>query len=83
LGRIGQEVAARAKAFGMAVIGFDPFLAGERAKKLGITKVEQVKDLLPDVDYLTVHTLYRQSIIPNGKRIVHTSLGSQHRRSPS
>ena len=56
LGRIGQEVAARAKAFGMAVIGFDPFLAGERAKKLGITKVEQVKDLLPDVDYLTVHT---------------------------
>ena len=56
LGRIGQEVAARAKAFGMAVIGFDPFLAGERAKKLGITKVEQVRDMLPDVDYLTVHT---------------------------
>ena len=56
LGRIGQEVAERAKAFGMAVIGYDPFLTGERAKKLGITKVEQVHDLLPDVDYLTVHT---------------------------
>ena len=56
LGRIGQEVAERAKAFGMAVIGYDPFLTGERAKKLGITKVEQVHDLLPNVDYLTVHT---------------------------
>ena len=56
LGRIGQEVTARARAFGMKVIGFDPFLTGERATELGITKVDQVKDLLPDVDYLTVHT---------------------------
>ena len=56
LGRIGQEVSARAKAFGMKVIGFDPFLTGERAKELGIDKVEQVKDLLPHVDYMTVHT---------------------------
>ena len=56
LGRIGQGVAARAKAFGMKIVGFDPFLTGERAKELGIEKVEQVKDLLPEVDYLTVHT---------------------------
>ncbi len=56
LGRIGQEVSARAKAFGMKVIGYDPFLTGERAKELGIAKVEEVKNMLPDVDYLTVHT---------------------------
>jgi len=56
LGRIGQEVSARARAFGMKVIGYDPFLTSERATGLGITKVDEVKDMLPDVDYLTVHT---------------------------
>ena len=56
LGRIGQGVAARAKAFGMKVVGFDPFLTGDRAKELGIEKVEEVKALLPQIDYLTVHT---------------------------
>lgn len=56
LGRIGLEVVSRAKAFGMDVIGYDPFLSAERAEVLGITKVTEVKDLLPDIDYLTVHT---------------------------
>ena len=56
LGRIGQEVAYRAKAFGMDIIGFDPFLSKERAEELGIRKVEAVADLLPEIDYMTVHT---------------------------
>ena len=56
LGRIGQEVARRAQAFQMRVLGYDPFLSAEQATKLGITRVEKVRDMLPLVDYLTVHT---------------------------
>ncbi len=56
LGRIGQEVASRARAFGMRVIGYDPFLSAERAVELGIEPVPTVDEMLPRVDYLTVHT---------------------------
>ncbi|MFS8581067.1 MAG: phosphoglycerate dehydrogenase, partial [Novibacillus thermophilus] len=40
MGRIGTEVAKRAKAFGMSVLGYDPFLTGERAKSIGVEKVD-------------------------------------------
>ncbi len=56
LGRIGLEVARRAKAFDMEVVGFDPFMPQERAEALGIKKYETVAEMLPLVDYLTVHT---------------------------
>ena len=56
LGRIGQAVAKRAQAFDMRVVGFDPFLSAERAAEMGIELVETVRGMLPQVDYLTVHT---------------------------
>src|SRR3990167_7821115 len=56
LGRIGQEVAKRAIAFQMRVVGYDPFVSGEQAAKMGIELVDQVRTMLPRVDYLTVHT---------------------------
>ncbi len=56
LGRIGQAVAARAKAFEMKILGYDPFMSVERAAQLGIESVGTVHELLPQVDYLTVHT---------------------------
>ena len=56
LGRIGQEVAKRAQAFQMNLLGFDPFLTAEQASKLGIQLCDTVDEMLPLVDYLTVHT---------------------------
>lgn len=56
LGRIGQEVARRALAFQMRVIGYDPFFSAEQAAKMGVEYVDHVAEMLPRVDYLTVHT---------------------------
>jgi D-3-phosphoglycerate dehydrogenase len=56
LGRIGQEIAKRGKAFEMKLIGYDPYLSAERAAQLSVELVDNVKAMLPRVDYLTVHT---------------------------
>jgi D-3-phosphoglycerate dehydrogenase len=56
LGRVGQAVATRARGLQMLVLGYDPFLPGARAKELGIETCETPQDMLPLVDYLTVHT---------------------------
>ncbi len=56
LGRIGQEFAKRAAAFQLRILGFDPFISPDRATELGVKLVETVHEMLPQVDYLTVHT---------------------------
>lgn len=56
MGRIGQVVSGFAKAFGMNVVAFDPFLTPNKAKELGVSLVATVNELLPQIDYLTVHT---------------------------
>lgn len=55
LGRIGREVALRAKAFGMKVMGFDPPLSTEQFKALGIEKYE-LDHIFRNADIITVHT---------------------------
>jgi D-3-phosphoglycerate dehydrogenase len=54
-GRIGQLVAARAKAFGMTVIAYDPFVAAERYRELGVEKAETPEEVLGVADFLTLH----------------------------
>jgi len=54
-GNIGAIVADRAKGLRMRVIAFDPYLSPERAKNLGIEKVE-LNDLLARADFVTLHT---------------------------
>jgi D-3-phosphoglycerate dehydrogenase / 2-oxoglutarate reductase len=56
VGRIGSEVAARALAFGMEVIGFDPYVGDDRFRALRIRRAPSLDALLPDADVLTLHT---------------------------
>jgi D-3-phosphoglycerate dehydrogenase len=55
MGRIGTEVAKRGLAFGMRVVGYDPFLSEARAKALGIELAGDLDDVYRDADFITVH----------------------------
>lgn len=55
LGRIGAEVAKRARAFGMHIMAYDPFLTEERAEKLGV-QIASIDEICRQADFITVHT---------------------------
>ena len=54
LGRIGAEVARRARAMGMQIITYDPFVSSEQAEKLGV-KLVTFEELLQSADFITLH----------------------------
>jgi len=54
-GNIGSIVADRALGLKMKVIAFDPFLSPERAKDIGVEKVE-LEDIFKRADFITLHT---------------------------
>jgi len=54
LGRIGMEVARRARAFGMELVGHDPFVSVAIAKEQGI-RVVALDDVYAAADYITLH----------------------------
>ena len=53
-GNIGSIVCDRALGLKMKVVAYDPFLSEERAKKIGVTKVE-LDELLTRADFITLH----------------------------
>ncbi|WP_019242071.1 MULTISPECIES: phosphoglycerate dehydrogenase [Bacillus] len=55
MGRIGGEITKRAKAFGMNVLVYDPFLTAERAKQMNVVALP-LDELVEKVDIITVHT---------------------------
>lgn len=55
LGRIGKEVATRAKAFGMPVIAFDPYFDDAFAAEHDVKKCETMDEVLHNADVVSLH----------------------------
>ncbi len=65
LGKVGTEVARRAQGLEMQVIAFDPYVAPEQARKLGVSMVD-MEEVLRRADFVTLHTSLTSG--PNGTR---------------
>lgn len=55
LGRIGIATALRARALGMRVVFFDPYVIDGRDKSIGVERMESLTDLLEISDVVSVH----------------------------
>jgi len=55
LGRIGKIVASRARALGMKIVAYDPFIATEQSRDLEIESAS-LDEVLSRADFLTIHT---------------------------
>jgi D-3-phosphoglycerate dehydrogenase len=85
LGRIGQEVARRASAFGMRIIAHDPFISEHVAAELGVDLVS-LDDVFARADYVSLHmpsnektrkivNAERLATAKKGIRIINTARG--------
>ncbi|AGY57178.1 phosphoglycerate dehydrogenase [Gloeobacter kilaueensis] len=54
LGRIGSHVARVARALGMQIVAYDPYISAERAQQLGARLVD-LEQLFHEADYITLH----------------------------
>ena len=54
LGRIGKLVADRAKAFGMHVVAYDPFVSADKARQMGV-ELLSLDQAVAEADFLTIH----------------------------
>ncbi len=72
LGQIGTYVTKLAQGLAMKVIGYDPYLSGDRAQALGIEAVE-LEALFARSDFISVHTpLTRETRSLINARTIHT-----------
>jgi D-3-phosphoglycerate dehydrogenase len=56
VGNIGRRIARKwQRGFDMAALGYDPYVTDEDWRERGVTKVEKLHDMLPQIDLLTIH----------------------------
>ena len=70
VGRIGSRVAEIARALGMRIVAYDPYVTDEKAREMGATKVATPEDLVGQSDFVSVHT----PLTPETKHIVGAKL---------
>jgi D-3-phosphoglycerate dehydrogenase len=85
-GRIGQQVARRALGLSMRVIAYDPFVAPERFRELGVEQATSLEDVYAAADFITLHQPLTQetrggidasalSAMRDGVRVVNAARG--------
>jgi D-3-phosphoglycerate dehydrogenase len=85
LGRVGALVAQRALAFGMRLVAYDPFVAADRARQMGV-ELLPLEDVVRHADFLSVHLpktpetigLVNRDLLADAKpelRIINTARG--------
>jgi D-3-phosphoglycerate dehydrogenase len=85
-GRIGTAMTLRAKAFGMRVVFYDPYLPPGAEKALGVERAYKLEELLPQAEIVSLHcprTAETQHILnertlallPRGAYVVNTARG--------
>ncbi len=55
-GRIGGIVASKLKGSNMKVLAYDPFVNDDKFEQDGVTKCETIDEMLPQCDFVTIHT---------------------------
>ncbi len=56
VGRIGKEVAIRARAFGMEPIGYDLYWDDAFATEHGLKRAASIEEIFAEADYISLHT---------------------------
>lgn len=55
-GNIGSRVAIRAKAFGMKILAYDPYISASKITDLGMQQAKHLDEILTQCDFITIHT---------------------------